>query len=165
MLQYLPALGSRSFHPMQVRLEGVLGDRPRPAVDQHYRIDCQIMTFRRDVTVAVRQTKKHTRIVAGRYRRRQTTGLPKVDTWCTNKYAELMSGTIQLRNVPDALHRTLKACAARAGMSLSDYLLSQIREVAELPTLTELQQRMQRRQHVNLPEPAAAAVRAERDAW
>jgi plasmid stability protein len=75
-----------------------------------------------------------------------------------------MLRTIQLRNVPDALHRTLKARAAAAGMLLSDYLLSEIREVAERPTLTELQQRMQRRQPVNLPEPAAAAVRAGRDA-
>lgn len=71
---------------------------------------------------------------------------------------------IQLRDVPDALHRKLKARAAMAGMSLSDYLLAEIREIAEQPTLTELQQRMQRRQPVNLPEPATAAVRAERDA-
>jgi plasmid stability protein len=53
-----------------------------------------------------------------------------------------MARTIQLRNVPDAWHRTLKARAARAGMSLSDYVLSEIREVAERPTLAELQQRM-----------------------
>ena len=38
---------------------------------------------------------------------------------------------IQIRNVPDALHRRLKARAAMAGMSLSDYLLGEIREVAE----------------------------------
>jgi len=38
---------------------------------------------------------------------------------------------IQLRNVPDALHRSLKARAAMAGMSLSDYLLTEIREIAE----------------------------------
>lgn len=74
-----------------------------------------------------------------------------------------MSRMIQLRNVPEALHRTLKARAALAGMSLSDYLLAEIREVAERPTLAELQQRMERRQPVNLPTPAAASVRAERD--
>jgi antitoxin FitA len=45
---------------------------------------------------------------------------------------------IQLRNVPDALHRRLKARAAMAGMSLSDYLLAEIREIAERPTLAEL---------------------------
>ena len=74
-----------------------------------------------------------------------------------------MSRIIQLRNVPDSLHRTLKARAAMAGMSLSGYLLAEIREIAERPTLAELQKRMQRRQPVNLPEPAWVAVRAERD--
>jgi plasmid stability protein len=75
-----------------------------------------------------------------------------------------MSRMIQLRNVPDALHRTLKARAALAGMSLSDYLLAEIREIAERPTLSELQQRMERRQPMRLPTPASVVVRAERDA-
>ena len=52
-----------------------------------------------------------------------------------------MSKMIQLRNVPDALHRSLKARAAMAGMSLSDYLLSEIKEIAERPTLAELRDR------------------------
>ncbi len=50
-----------------------------------------------------------------------------------------------------------------AGMSLSGYLLAEIREIAERPTLNELQKRMRRRQPVNLPEPAWVVVRAERD--
>ena len=82
----------------------------------------------------------------------------------TCNYHFHMSKMIQLRNVPDALHRSLKARAALAGMSLSDYLLAEIREIAERPTLAELQQRIQGRQPVNLPEPAAVTVRAERDA-
>ena len=53
-----------------------------------------------------------------------------------------MSKMIQLRNVPDALHRTLKARAAMEGMSLSDYLLSEIKEIAERPTLTEFRARL-----------------------
>ena len=40
---------------------------------------------------------------------------------------------IQIRNVPDALHRKIKARAAMAGMSLSDYLLAEIRKSAEVP--------------------------------
>ena len=48
-----------------------------------------------------------------------------------------MSKMIQLRNVPDALHRKLKARAAQAGMSLSDYLLDEIRQAAERPTMEE----------------------------
>jgi len=59
---------------------------------------------------------------------------------------------IQLRNVPDGLHRTLKARAALSGMSLSDYLVAEIRRAAE------------RRARVNSPVSAADAVREERDA-
>jgi len=71
---------------------------------------------------------------------------------------------IQLRNVPDILHRKLKARAAMAGMSLSDYLLAEVRGIAERPTLEELRDRLHQRQPVALPFPAARAVRAERDA-
>ena len=59
-----------------------------------------------------------------------------------------MSKRIQLRNVPNALHRTLKARAARAGMSLSDYLLAEIREIAERPTLAEFLERLHQRKPV-----------------
>ena len=75
-----------------------------------------------------------------------------------------MSRMIQIRNVPDALHRTLKVRAALDGMSLSDYLLAELREIAERPTLRELKQRIERRAPVDLPLSAAAIVRAERDA-
>jgi plasmid stability protein len=71
---------------------------------------------------------------------------------------------IQIRNVPDALHRKLKVRAAEAGMSLSDYLLADLERSAERPTPAELRERLRLRQPVTLPEPAAAAVRAERDA-
>jgi len=53
-----------------------------------------------------------------------------------------MSKMIQIRNVPDAWHRHLKARAAVAGMSLSDYLLSRIRGIAEPPTLAEFRERL-----------------------
>jgi len=51
---------------------------------------------------------------------------------------------IQIRNVPDALHRRLKSRAALAGMSLSDYLLSEIRQIADRPTVDELRARLVR---------------------
>ena len=70
---------------------------------------------------------------------------------------------IQIRNVPDALHRKLKSRAALAGMSLSDYLLQQIREVAERPTIEEMRARLERRSAVTLSVDTADAVRAERD--
>jgi antitoxin FitA len=74
-----------------------------------------------------------------------------------------MSRMIQIRNVPDSLHRTLKARAAMAGMSLSDYLLKEIRLIAERPTMEEMRRRLHQREPVQLPESAADAVRAERD--
>ncbi len=74
-----------------------------------------------------------------------------------------MSTMIQIRNVPDALHRRLKARAALAGMSLSDYLLSEIREVAERPSLDELRARLERRSQVMPAITPADAVRLERD--
>jgi plasmid stability protein len=75
-----------------------------------------------------------------------------------------MSRMIQVRNVPDSLHRTLKARAALAGMSLSDYLLKELRMIAERPTMEEMRKRLQQLEPVELPESAADAVRAERDA-
>jgi antitoxin FitA len=74
-----------------------------------------------------------------------------------------MSIMVQIRNVPDDLHRQLKSRAALAGMSLSDYLLGELRRIGERPTLAELRERLNRRLPTNpSPEPAEA-VRAERD--
>ena len=70
---------------------------------------------------------------------------------------------IQIRNVPDELHRRLKARAALEGTSLSEYLRAQIQAVAERPTIAELRQRLGSRSRVRSRESAAAAVRAERD--
>lgn len=75
-----------------------------------------------------------------------------------------MSKMVQLRHVPDTLHRTLKARAALAGMSLSDYLLSEIREIAERPTLAELRSRLHARKPVSAEVDTAKLVREEREA-
>ncbi|MGA7771274.1 MAG: hypothetical protein WCA27_34185 [Candidatus Sulfotelmatobacter sp.] len=74
-----------------------------------------------------------------------------------------MSKMIQLRNVPDSLHRSLKARAAMAGMSLSDYLLAEIKEIAERPTLAELRERLHRRKPVSVQLDTAGLVREERE--
>jgi len=74
-----------------------------------------------------------------------------------------MSVMIQIRNVPDDLHRRLKARAAMAGMSLSDYLLKEVRQVAERPTMEEILQRIATREPVKTSISMADAVRAERD--
>lgn len=75
-----------------------------------------------------------------------------------------MAKMIQLRHVPDDLHRKLKARAAQEGMSLTDYLLGEVRRIAETPSLSEMRVRLARRKPVNLRESSAQAVRAERDA-
>ena len=68
---------------------------------------------------------------------------------------------VQIRNVPDALHRKLEARAAMEGMSLSDYLRVQIQAVADRPAPAGLRQRLEARSRVNIPE---SASRAEREA-
>lgn len=75
-----------------------------------------------------------------------------------------MAVMIQIRNVPDALHRSLKARAAMSGMSLSDYLLGELREIAERPTLAELRLRLHRRKPVSVALDTAGFLREERAA-
>ena len=70
---------------------------------------------------------------------------------------------VQIRNVPDGLHRELKARAALAGMSVSEYLLMELRHSLGRPTREALLRRLAKRTSVR-PRPAPAnAVRAERD--
>jgi plasmid stability protein len=73
-----------------------------------------------------------------------------------------MARMIQVRNVPDVLHRSLKARAATAGMSLSDYLLVELREIAERPTLAEFRERMHTRRPLPVALDTAALIREER---
>jgi plasmid stability protein len=75
-----------------------------------------------------------------------------------------MSTMIQIRNVPDPIHRTLKARAAGEGLSLSDYLLRELRQIAARPTPAELLERLSTREPVRTRESVAAMVRRERDA-
>jgi len=70
---------------------------------------------------------------------------------------------IQIRNVPEHLQRRIKARAALAGQSLSDYLLGEIRRSLERPTRDELLARIAERKRTVLKESAAEAVRAERE--
>jgi len=74
-----------------------------------------------------------------------------------------MPKMIQLRHVPDTLHRKLKSRAALEGMSLSDYLLRKIELIAEQPTVAELKERLSRLPPVVTRKSPAEAVRAERD--
>jgi plasmid stability protein len=71
---------------------------------------------------------------------------------------------VQIRNMPNEMHRELKARAALEGMSLSDYLLRELRHVVERPTLDEMRRRLAALEPVRRLRPSpAAAVRAERN--
>jgi len=75
-----------------------------------------------------------------------------------------MSSMIQIRHVPDDIHRTLKIRAIKNGMSLSDYLLREITQLAKRPTLNDLLARIEKNATVEIKESSADAVRAEREA-
>ena len=70
---------------------------------------------------------------------------------------------VQIRNVPRDLHRRLKARAAMAGMSMSEYALRELRKALERPTREEILERLASRPVRRLRRPAADVIRAERD--
>jgi hypothetical protein len=74
-----------------------------------------------------------------------------------------MSVMVRIRNVPKALHRRLKSRARARRMSLSEYLLEEIRVIAKQPTVEELRARLEHRSRVTPSISAADAVRVQRD--
>src|SRR5438093_3663919 len=89
--------------------------------------------------------------------------ITSIDMWLTCDHAGHMSKMIQIRNVPDAVHRKIKARAAQSGMTLSDYLLAEVERIAALPTRDEMLARLHARTRVKLRTPAAAIIRTERE--
>jgi plasmid stability protein len=79
------------------------------------------------------------------------------------EYRERMK-MLQIRNVPDDVHRQLKARAAMEGKSLSELALGELRRSLERPTRRELVERVRAREQASVSEPAVEAVRAERQA-
>lgn len=77
-------------------------------------------------------------------------------------YASCMT-SLQIRNVPDELHRQLKARAALEGQSLSEYALGELRRAMQRPTRREVAERVAAFERIVVSESAADAVRAERD--
>lgn len=74
-----------------------------------------------------------------------------------------MPKMIQIRNVPDDLHRKLKTRAAANGRTLSDYLLAEIQEIADKPTLAEMLDHLGRVEPVRATPAPAELVRQDRD--
>ncbi len=73
-----------------------------------------------------------------------------------------MARVIQIRNVPEALHRGLKARAATVGMTLSDYLLGELQEIADRPTLAEFRELLHTRKPLSTTLDTTRLVREER---
>ncbi|MGQ0743864.1 MAG: FitA-like ribbon-helix-helix domain-containing protein [Acidimicrobiales bacterium] len=71
---------------------------------------------------------------------------------------------LQIRNVPDDVHRRLKARAAIEGRSLSEMALAELTRSLERPTRRELIDRVQSRERAVVSQPPSEAVQAERDA-
>jgi len=74
-----------------------------------------------------------------------------------------MSKMIQVRNVPEQLHSTLKARAAREGMSLSDFIRRELERTAARPTMREWLETMQRAKPISTKRSAAQIIRELRD--
>lgn len=75
-----------------------------------------------------------------------------------------MPGTIQIRNVPEDVHRRLKAKAALEGMSLSEYLLREAKRLASYPTMAEIRERLAAMpRHTDLDVDIAELIRQGRD--
>jgi antitoxin FitA len=74
-----------------------------------------------------------------------------------------MSRMIQIRNVPDEVHRKLKIRAAKEGVTLSELLAREARRLADQPTLEEIRERLLSRPPVKLRVAPAAMIREERD--
>jgi len=82
---------------------------------------------------------------------------------CTCDMVAHMSKMIQIRNVPEELHRKLKVRAAERGTTLSDYLLAEVEEIAERPTLAELMERLATEDPVEVDEPPEVTIRRLRE--
>jgi plasmid stability protein len=74
-----------------------------------------------------------------------------------------MSKMIQVRDVPEDVHGTLKARAAREGMSLSDFIKRELERVAERPTMQEWLERTRQAKPVRAGRSAAQLIRELRD--
>jgi len=70
---------------------------------------------------------------------------------------------IQIRNVPQDVHRTMKERAAKAGMSLSEYLLGEIVTLSRIPSPEEFAERLRKLPPVQTKTDPADIIRQDRD--
>lgn len=70
---------------------------------------------------------------------------------------------MQIRDVPENVHRTLKSRAAASGVSLSEYVRTILAGAASRPTVEELEERIKQDGSASLGEPSEVAIRRLRD--
>lgn len=75
-----------------------------------------------------------------------------------------MSSMIQIRNVPEEIHRALKARAALAGKSMSELILAELQAMLALPSEQELRERLDQAEPFAMKKSSAGLIRRERDA-
>jgi plasmid stability protein len=74
-----------------------------------------------------------------------------------------MTKMVQIRNVPEGLHRKPKVRAAASGQTLSDYLVAELGRLAARPTREEMLARIHSRKRITLKTPAAVVIRENRE--
>lgn len=79
---------------------------------------------------------------------------------CNGVYT--MGTMIQIRHVPEDIHKALKNRAVKNGMSLSEYVLRELIKIVERPTLEEILGRIEKRERTTVQESSVDAVRAQR---
>ena len=82
--------------------------------------------------------------------------------WSTCKHVIHMSKMIQIRHVPDTLHRRLKVRAVEAGMTLSDYLKDELERMSTRPTLSQITSRLKALEPMQLDESVVEVLRDAR---
>jgi antitoxin FitA len=85
------------------------------------------------------------------------------DTLVDDPYVGGVASMILLRKVPKALHRRLKACAAKEGLSLSEFLIREVSKIVERPSAAEMYRILASRTRVNPSISAAEIIREMRD--
>jgi plasmid stability protein len=135
-------------NPTEAALRAALAMYQAPPVRwQLRRVSMMISRLHRSVVVFVEPMKSRS----------------EIDMLLACAHANSMSRMVQIRNVPDTLHRKLKARAADSGQTLSDYLLAELERLAARPTREEMRARLHSRKRVTLKTPAAVVIREERD--
>lgn len=70
---------------------------------------------------------------------------------------------VQIRGVPDDVHARLKELAAQRGVSLNEYMLRQISDLARMPTWKEISERIARHGPPYTGPSSAEIIREDRD--